>query len=103
MVFDLLNVITLENYTSDRIFLDKVISACNRLQYGEDNEVIVTEEFEQEILKRINSWSTLTSNTEFQNILNKFKIDLVNKTFAKGLKKVKNKTKADILKILKAE
>jgi hypothetical protein len=101
--FDLLNVITLENYATDRPFLDKVISVCNKLQYGHDNDIIITPEFEQEILGRINNWSTLTTNSEFQNILTNFKTDLVNKAFAKELKKVRNKTRADIIKILKEE
>jgi hypothetical protein len=99
--FDLLNVITLENYATDRPFLDKVISVCNKLQYGHDNDIIITPEFEQEILGRINNWSTLTTNSEFQNILTNFKTDLANKAFAKELKKVRNKTRADIIKILK--
>ena len=63
----------------------------------------ITPEFEQEILGRINNWSTLTTNSEFQNILTNFKTDLVNKAFAKELKKVRNKTRADIIKILKEE
>lgn len=99
-VTDMLETINFDNYDKNKLLLDEMVIAAKKLQFGNDNDIIVTPKLEKMLNDKINEDITLTTNLEYQTILGTLKKDLLQKTFTKGMNKFKGKTRSEIIKIL---
>jgi hypothetical protein len=68
---------TAGNFLQNLTFAKNIYLLANRLQFGQNTDIIVTSAFKSEATTMIDYYKTLSNNTEYNQILNSIKQDLI--------------------------
>lgn len=83
-----LSLINLNTFDETLILTKKLYNIADRLQNGNDNEIIINESLKDYLIAAIEDYKTKSNNNEFKQIMNKIKSDI---------NQYKNKTRAQII------
>lgn len=87
-----LSLINKETFDQTVEMTKKCYALAEKIQYGNDNEIIITPELKNYFDAILDDYKSKSSNVEFKQILNKLKSDL---------NQFKNKTRAELVNALK--
>lgn len=83
-----LSLINISNFDETLILTKKLYNIADRLQNGNDNEIIINEQMKDYLIAAIEDYKTKSDNIEFKQIMNKIKSDV---------NQFKNKTRLQVI------